>query len=57
MSPAGDDGDADATIRGEPAAVLMWLYNRASDDAVEVDGDTEMIGQFRRLLTAGTSTS
>jgi len=57
VSPAGDDGDADATIRGEPAAVLMWLYNRAADDAVEVDGDTEMIGQFRRLLTAGTSTS
>jgi uncharacterized protein (TIGR03083 family) len=52
-SPSDDDG-AEATIAGEPAAVLLWLYNRRGDDAVEADGDTEMIGQFRRLLAAGT---
>jgi uncharacterized protein (TIGR03083 family) len=55
VNPPGDDDRADATIAGEPAAVLLWLYNRRGDDAVEAEGDTEMIGQFRRLLATGTS--
>ena len=37
--------------------MLPWLYNRRGDDAVEADGDTEMIGQFRRLLGTGTCIS
>jgi len=55
VNPAGDDAAAEATIAGEPAAVLLWLYNRRGDEAVEADGDTDMVGQFRRLLAAGTS--
>lgn len=50
-----DDGDVQASIAGEPTAVLLWLYNRVDDQAVRIDGDTHMIGQFRHLLRAGTS--
>jgi uncharacterized protein (TIGR03083 family) len=49
------DADVQASIAGEPTAVLLWLYRRGDDQSVQIDGDTHMIGQFRRLLLVGTS--
>ena len=34
-----DVDGADAVVRGEPADLLLWLWNRADDDAVTVTGD------------------
>jgi hypothetical protein len=54
---AGGAGRAQARVGGEPAAVLLWLYNRVGDGDVIVVGDTEMIARSRRLLAAGTGIS
>jgi hypothetical protein len=42
---------------GQPAAVLLRLYNRRGQDTVHADGHTEMIGAFRRLLETSTDIS
>jgi hypothetical protein len=52
----GVDGDAAASVRGEPAMLVRWLYNRGGADGVIVDGDADLIAQLRRLLTAVTNT-
>lgn len=44
-----DAEDPDASVHGQPGAVLLWLYNRGGD--VSVSGDEERIAQVRRLLT------
>ncbi|PRY43968.1 maleylpyruvate isomerase N-terminal domain-containing protein [Umezawaea tangerina] len=44
-----DAENADATVRGAPGAVLLWLYNRGGD--VSVSGDLQRIAQVKRLLT------
>jgi hypothetical protein len=54
---AGGAGRVQARVGGEPAAVLLWLYNRVGDGDVIVAGDTDMVARLRRLLTAGTGTS
>ncbi len=54
-SPSGDEEPAaDATISGEPSAVLLWLWNRADGGEVEVEGDDEAVAQFRRRLAIAT---
>ncbi|HEX5121230.1 MAG TPA: maleylpyruvate isomerase family mycothiol-dependent enzyme [Pseudonocardiaceae bacterium] len=45
---SADAGDADAVVRGEPVAVLLWLYDRGDD--VLVEGDRALVAQVRRLL-------
>jgi hypothetical protein len=54
---AGGAGRVQASLGGEPTAVLLWLYNRAGDRDVSLAGDTEMIARLRRLLTAATGTN
>jgi uncharacterized protein (TIGR03083 family) len=51
---AGGDASADATVTGEPDAMLRWLWARADDDAVSSDGSDKAIVELRQLLTAAT---
>jgi uncharacterized protein (TIGR03083 family) len=46
----GKDGDAAATVSGTPADVLLWLWGRKGEDAVQMDGDTGLIKQIRTLI-------
>ncbi len=53
------DADADttsaaATISGAPSDLLLWLWNRTGSDAVRLDGDSGLIGYFRRLMADAT---
>jgi uncharacterized protein (TIGR03083 family) len=41
-------------VQGPPAAVLRWLWGRAGDDAVQLDGDPAWADYLRRMLTAVT---
>jgi len=51
----GDAGaDPEATVSGDPADVLLWLWGRVGDDAVKRDGDTALIAKLRELLVAAT---
>jgi uncharacterized protein (TIGR03083 family) len=44
---------ADAAVRGEPAAMLRWLWARG-DSGVTVNGDERLVGRLRRLLVTAT---
>jgi uncharacterized protein (TIGR03083 family) len=47
--------DGDALVSGEPAPLLLWLWNRAGgDDDVRLSGDPALLAQFRALRTAAT---
>jgi uncharacterized protein (TIGR03083 family) len=44
-------GDVVATISGDPATVLLWLWGRAGDRTVQRSGNHEIVAEFRdRLL-------
>jgi uncharacterized protein (TIGR03083 family) len=47
------DGSA-AWVRGAPDALLLWLWNRAGDDAVTSGGDRALLDQFYALRTEAT---
>jgi len=49
-----DVGRAEAVVRGDPAPMLLWLWNRAGDDAVSRSGDADTVAYLRRVLAAGT---
>jgi hypothetical protein len=51
-SPAGA---ASASVSGPPQPVLLWLWRRAGDEAVAVDGDHALVAKLRDLL--GTATT
>jgi uncharacterized protein (TIGR03083 family) len=44
----------DALVSGEPEPLLLWLWNRAGDDAVRLSGDPALLHQFHALRTAAT---
>jgi uncharacterized protein (TIGR03083 family) len=44
---------ADAAVRGEPDAMLRWLWGRG-DAGVTVEGNAEQVGRLRRLLVTAT---
>ena len=50
----GADGQPVAQVSGDAAAVLLWLWRRAGDDAIRVDGDTAAVDTLRELLGAAT---
>jgi uncharacterized protein (TIGR03083 family) len=50
-----DPGPADATVRGEPFDLLLWLWGRADDDVVSVEGDREAFATLRALLRRATT--
>jgi uncharacterized protein (TIGR03083 family) len=55
---------ADAAVRGEPGAMLRWLWGRGRGNSgfvaeggdldVTVEGDAELVGRLRRLLVTAT---
>ncbi len=48
------DGDAAGTVSGAPAGVLLWLWGRAPDDAVELSGDPAAVRLLRSYLAVAT---
>jgi MDMPI C-terminal domain len=46
--------DAEAVVRGSEGAVLRWLWRRAGNDAVELDGNRGVVGQLHHLLGVST---
>jgi uncharacterized protein (TIGR03083 family) len=46
--------DTDAVIRADPAATLRWLWRRAGDEAVTVEGNHTVVDRLRALLGATT---
>jgi uncharacterized protein (TIGR03083 family) len=52
----GDDDDpaANATVTGEPEAVLLWLWGRRPDPTVRLDGEAAALAAFRDRLFIAT---
>jgi uncharacterized protein (TIGR03083 family) len=50
---AGSD-EAAATVSGDPAGVLLWLWRRTDDGAVNKQGDPALIAQLHKLLGDAT---
>jgi uncharacterized protein (TIGR03083 family) len=53
VGPATDDQPFSATVEGEPAPLLLWLWRRA-DDGVTRTGDPRLIDLLWRLFGAAT---
>ena len=52
-----EDGASDhprVVVEGPAGNVLRWLWGRASDDAVRMDGDVAWADYLRRMLAAVT---
>jgi uncharacterized protein (TIGR03083 family) len=49
-----DDVPADATVCGDPGAVLLWLWGRRPDDAVALTGDPTVVSAYRDRLRIAT---
>ncbi|WP_018686587.1 maleylpyruvate isomerase family mycothiol-dependent enzyme [Actinokineospora enzanensis] len=47
-------GTSDAVVRGEPGDVLRWLWRRADDSVVAIDGDAELVHTLYGLLKTAT---
>lgn len=45
---------ADVSVAGEPSDLLLWLWNRAPDEAVTASGDPAAATLLRRYLAAAT---
>jgi uncharacterized protein (TIGR03083 family) len=50
---AGDMDSASAVVGGKPPALLLWLWNRAGDDAVTASGDADLVAYLRKMFAAG----
>ncbi|HEV2889448.1 MAG TPA: maleylpyruvate isomerase family mycothiol-dependent enzyme [Frankiaceae bacterium] len=55
VAVAESDGPAEATVSGEPSDVLLWLWGRAPDGAVRIDGDAGAARRFRERLALATT--
>jgi uncharacterized protein (TIGR03083 family) len=42
--------EPDAVVRAEPAVLYRWLWGRAPDSVVEVEGDRGVVAELRSLL-------
>jgi len=49
--PAGEEGDI--ALRGSAENIFLWLWGRISADALEVHGDTSLLGRYRALVPGG----
>ena len=45
---------AEAVVSGEPSSLLLWLWGRAPDAAVSIDGDRDVAHRFRKRLALAT---
>jgi uncharacterized protein (TIGR03083 family) len=50
----GDSADAEASVAGEPEAVLLWLWGRRPDASVTLAGDPSALVAFRNRLRIAT---
>ena len=41
-------------MSGEPSELLLWLWGRRPDSAVQLEGDTELLAGFRARLRVVT---
>jgi uncharacterized protein (TIGR03083 family) len=48
------DGFGDAVVTGDAESVLLWLFGRRGDGAVELSGDPDVVVAFRDRLTIAT---
>jgi uncharacterized protein (TIGR03083 family) len=46
-------GQAVTQVSGEPSAMLRWLWGRADDSAVQIDGDRAGAARLRALMAEG----
>jgi hypothetical protein len=46
--------DAEVGVSGEAMAVLRWVWRRAGDDVVTLDGNRWVLGKLRTLLGVTT---
>jgi hypothetical protein len=44
----------EAGVFGDADAVLRWLWRRAGDDAVRLDGDRWVLGKLRAMMAIAT---
>lgn len=51
---ARHDGPADASVSGDPAAVLLWLWGRRPDSVVDLGGERSALAAFRDRLRIAT---
>jgi uncharacterized protein (TIGR03083 family) len=51
---ARGDGPADASVSGDPGAVLLWLWGRRSDAVVDLAGEPSVLAAFRDRLRIAT---
>ncbi|GII78517.1 hypothetical protein Sru01_34990 [Sphaerisporangium rufum] len=54
VTEAASGFDGEAVVTGEPQAMLLWLWNRAGDEAVRQAGDQKLLDRFQALCTAAT---
>ncbi|TDV50960.1 maleylpyruvate isomerase family mycothiol-dependent enzyme [Actinophytocola oryzae] len=54
VSVARGHFDAEAGVAGEAAAVLRWVWRRAGDEGVALDGNRWILGKLRMLLGVTT---
>ena len=45
---------AAAVVRGAPADVLLWAWNRIGDDRVTISGAIDAVAYLRRVMAAGS---
>lgn len=50
----GDTEDAAARVWGAPSSVLLWLWGRAGDDALTVEGETSEVTRLHRSFMSFT---
>jgi uncharacterized protein (TIGR03083 family) len=51
VHPTAPGREADASVSGDPAPVLLWLWNRVGDDAVDLGGDPGVVAYYRTIFT------
>lgn len=49
-----EPGPADAVVSGEPSELLLWLWGRRPDAAVQREGDADLVAAFRERLRVVT---
>ncbi|NUT34076.1 MAG: maleylpyruvate isomerase family mycothiol-dependent enzyme [Hamadaea sp.] len=50
----GDLGQAAATVAGAPQALLLWLWRRAGDQEITVEGDASLAARLGELMRVAT---
>lgn len=52
-----DGADADAVVTGSASAVDLWLWGRAGEDGVSIEGDLDVVRALRAAVAAVTNQS